>query len=474
MKFAFFLLSLYALLGTHHARTLNDGNRKALEFQSLTKYLWFKSWKTPPITISCTFTGDKKLFGRDKPKAPTNTILAPARRRRNLRDVVKPKSTPHASVGHHQWRRNLRTIAPSLGEGTYGRVKPKSPPTPSVAPSRGEGTYARVKPKSPPTPNSYARVKPKSPPTPSVAPSRGEGTYGRVKPKSPPTPSVAPSRGEGTYGRVKPKSPPTPSVAPSRGEGTYAEVKPLNHHQRRLVAHSLEKELAERPKSPPTPSVAPSRGEGTYGRVKPKSPPTPSVAPSRGEGTYGRVKPKAPPSPSVAPSRGQATYGGNNPNPKSRITYDKDTNEATGDVIEMITGEQEFQSLDQTTYGRVRKTPPPPSLAPSRGQETFGWVPKSPPTPSGAPSREQGTYGRENPSSDSQTTNELTDSLATPSLKQDRLRDEATYVRDNFITTQLSNDLTRVAPSAPTPPKPNVPSHPTTSESLCVDSENCV
>ncbi|GJV08968.1 hypothetical protein Tco_1346624 [Tanacetum coccineum] len=253
-----------------------------------------------------------------------------------------------------------------------------------------------------------------------------------------------------TYGRV-PKTPPSPSVAPSRGQETFGR---------------------DKPKAPPTPSVAPERGEGTYGRVKPKSPPTPSVAPSRGEGTYGRVKPKAPPSPSVAPSRGQATYGGNNPNPKSRTTYDKDTNESTGDVIEMITGEQEFQSLDQTTYGRVRKTPPPPSLAPSGGQETFGWVPKSPPTPSGAPSREQGTYGRENPSSDSQTTNELTDSLATPSLKQDRFRDEATYVRDNFITTQLSNDLTRVAPSAPTPPKPNVPSHPTTSESLCVDSEN--
>nr|GEU84984.1 hypothetical protein [Tanacetum cinerariifolium] len=256
-----------------------------------------------------------------------------------------------------------------------------------------------------------------------------------------------------TYGRV-PKTPPSPSVAPSRGQETFGR---------------------DKPKAPPTPSVAPARGEGTYGRVNPETPPTPSVAPSRGEGTYGRVKPKAPPSPSVAPSRGQATYGENNPNPKSRTTYDKDTNEPTacvGDVIEMITGEQEFQSLDQTTDGRVRKTPPPPSLAPSRGQETFGRVPKSPPTPSGAPSREQGTYGRENPCSDSQTTNELTESLATPSLKQDRFRDEATYVRDNFITTQLSNDLTRVAPSAPTPPKPNVPSHPTTSESLCVDSGN--
>lgn len=58
-----------------------------------------------------------------------------------------------------------------------------------------------------------------------------------------------------------------------------------------------------------------------------------------------------------------------------------------GDVIQMISGEQEFQSLDQTTYDRVPKTPPSPSVAQSRGQ---------------------GIYGRDNPSSDSQTSNELT------------------------------------------------------------------
>ncbi|XP_076920881.1 uncharacterized protein LOC143582132 [Bidens hawaiensis] len=89
---------------------------------------------------------------------------------------------------------------------------------------------------------------------------------------------------------------------------------------------------------------------------------------------YGRVN-KPPPPPIVAPSKGQATYTRVNSSPPPPNVA---------------------PSKGQSTYTRVNSSPPPPNVAPSKGQSTYTRVNSSPPPPIVAPSKGQETYTRVN------------------------------------------------------------------------------
>ncbi|KAI3728663.1 hypothetical protein L6452_17304 [Arctium lappa] len=140
-------------------------------------------------------------YGRDNPKAPPSPKVAPSRGQATY-DRGNPKTPSSPEYGGDNL--NVSPPAESRGQNGYGRDKTKAPPLPEKAPSDGQKTYGGGNRKTLSLPEVDGGNK---------ADLNSPTRYGRVDPRTPPSPDPSDPRIQSVDGRVDPAIPTPPEPA---------------------------------------------------------------------------------------------------------------------------------------------------------------------------------------------------------------------------------------------------------------------